>query len=66
MALFIFAALVITMVSAVVWGTAAVALRQSRQEPPPLEEVAPETGWSITETGAAPGWSITPAHLRMW
>ena len=22
--------------------------------------------WSITESGAAPGWSITPAHARMW
>jgi hypothetical protein len=66
MALFVFAALVITAVTAVVWGTAAVALRQSRQELPTVEEAAPETGWSIAETGAAPGWSITPAHLRMW
>jgi hypothetical protein len=23
-------------------------------------------GRSITESGAAPGWSITPAHARMW
>jgi hypothetical protein len=31
-----------------------------------MEENGPESGWSITETGAAPGWSVTPAHLRMW
>lgn len=55
MALFIFAALAVTAVTAIVWGTAAVALRQSQQEQLTMEEAAPEAGWSIT-----------PAHLRMW
>jgi hypothetical protein len=54
-----FAALAVT---AIIWGTTAGALRQSPQEP--VAEVAAD--WSITETGAAPGWSITPAHARMW
>jgi hypothetical protein len=56
---FVFAALAIT---AIISATTAGALRQSPQEPLTTEE----TNWSITETGAAPGWSITPAHARMW
>ena len=60
---FIFVALAFT---AIIWGTAAAALRQSHQEQLAAEETGPESGWSITETGAAPGWSITPALLRMW
>ena len=52
--------------TAIIWGTTAVALRQSQQEQVTMEESGPESGWSITETGAAPGWSVTPAHLRMW
>ena len=58
---FIFAALAFT---AIIWGTTAAALRQSQQEQLVTEETEPDSGWSITETGAAPGWSITPAHLR--
>jgi hypothetical protein len=23
-------------------------------------------GWTIAESGTAPGWSITPAHAHMW
>jgi hypothetical protein len=66
MAPLVFAALLVTTVLAITWGTMSAALRQPRQEQVAMEEVAPESGWSITETGAAPGWSITPAHLRMW
>jgi hypothetical protein len=60
---FVFTALAFT---AIIWGTTAVALRQSQKEQVTMEETGPESGWSITETGAAPGWSVTPAHLRMW
>jgi hypothetical protein len=60
---FVFAALAFT---AIIWGTTAEALRQSQQEQLTTAEMAPDSGWSITETGAAPGWSITPAHARMW
>jgi hypothetical protein len=60
---FVFAALAFT---AIIWGTTATAFRQSQQEQLTAEATAPESGWSITETGAAPGWSVTPAHLRMW
>jgi hypothetical protein len=66
MAIFVFAALIVTAVTAIIWGTTAVAMRQSRQEQVAIEEAGPEAAWSITETGAAPGWAITPAHLRMW
>jgi hypothetical protein len=54
MAMFVFAALIVLAI-AIAWGSVAVALRQS-----PAEQVTME------ETAAAPGWSITPAHLRMW
>ena len=64
MAIFVFAALIVTAVTAIIWGT--VASRQSRQEQVAIEEAGPESAWSITETGASPGWAITPAHLRMW
>jgi hypothetical protein len=54
MTMFVFAAL--TVVALVVaWGTVAVALRQSPQEQAALEE-----------TNAPPGWSVTPAQVRMW
>jgi hypothetical protein len=69
MAMFIFAALTVTAVTAVIWGTAAVALRQSQKDQVKMEvtaEAAPESGWSITETGGAPGWYIASDHLRMW
>jgi hypothetical protein len=57
---FIFAALVII---ATIWSTAG-AWRQSPQEHLTTEDIAAD--WAITDTGAAPGWSITPAHVRMW
>jgi hypothetical protein len=60
---FAFTALAFT---ALIWGTTAVALRQSQQEQPAIEEAGPDSGWSITETGEAPGWSVAPAQLRMW
>jgi hypothetical protein len=66
MAPLVFAALIVTAVLAITWGTMAAALRQPRQEQVVMEQLAPESGCSITETGAAPGWSISPAHLRMW
>jgi hypothetical protein len=66
MTMFVFAALIVTAVIAITWGTTAVALRQSQQEQVTMEESGPESGWSITETWAAPGWSVTPALLRMW
>jgi hypothetical protein len=55
MTMFVFAALIAIAVIAIVWGSTAMALRQSQQE-----QVVTE------EAGTAPGWSITPAHLRMW
>jgi hypothetical protein len=55
MTLIVFAALIVTAVIALTWGTMAVALRQSPQEQVTMEETVPESGWSIT-----------PAHLRMW
>ncbi len=55
MTIFAFAGLMAIAVIAVVWGSTAMALRQSQQEQVVMEE-----------TGTAPGWSITPAHLRMW
>ena len=55
MTMFVFAALIVTAVIAIIWGTTAVALRQSHQEQVTLEE-----------NGLDSGWSVTPAHLRMW
>jgi hypothetical protein len=49
---FAFTALAFT---ALIWGTTAVALRQSQ-----------EAQTAIEETGADPGWSVAPAHMRMW
>jgi hypothetical protein len=57
---FIFAALTVT---AVISATASGAFQQAAQ--PQLTEDG-AAGWSIAESGAAPGWSITPAHARMW
>ena len=64
MALSIFAVLVVTVALAVAWGAVAAALRQSQQMT--MEKIDGEDGWTIAETGAAPGWVITPAHMRMW
>jgi hypothetical protein len=64
MALSSFAVLVVTVALAVAWGAVAVALRQSQQMT--MEKIDGEDGWTITETGAEPGWVITPAHMRMW
>jgi hypothetical protein len=59
---FVFAALAVT---AIIWGTSAGAFRQSApQEPLTMEGIVAD--WSITETGAAPGWYVSPAHARMW
>ena len=55
MALLIFAALIVTTVLAITWGTTASALRQSHREPAAGGEAGPEGDW----------W-ITPAHVRMW
>jgi hypothetical protein len=55
MALLVFAALIVTAVLAITWGTMAAALRQPHQEQMAMGEAAP-----------APGFSITPAHLRIW
>jgi hypothetical protein len=57
---FVFAALTVT---AVIWGTTTGAFQQVTQAQLTEDEAA---SWSITESGAAPGWSITPAHTRMW
>jgi hypothetical protein len=57
---FVFTALTVT---AVIWATTSGAFQPAPQEQPTEDETA---GWSITESGAAPGWSITPAHTRMW
>jgi hypothetical protein len=54
MTMFVFAALTV-IILAIAWGTTAAALRQSPQGQVTLEE-----------TGLESGWSITPAHLRMW
>jgi hypothetical protein len=56
MALFIFVALAVSAVTAIVWGTAALAVRQPQQEHLALEEAVPENST----------WSIAPDHLRMW
>jgi hypothetical protein len=55
MTMVIFVVLFAGAVIAITWGTTAVALRQPQQEQVTMEE-----------NGAAPGWSVTPAHLRMW
>jgi hypothetical protein len=55
MTTFVFAVLIVTAVIGITWGTTAVALRQSHQEQVTLEE-----------NGLDSGWSVTPAHLRMW
>ena len=55
MAPLVFAALIVTAVLAITWGTMAAALRQS-----------PQDQLAIEETGVESSWSITPAHLRMW
>ncbi len=57
---FIFAALTVT---AVISATASGAFQQAPQAQLTEDGAA---GWSIAESGAAPGWSITPAHARMW
>ena len=62
MKMFAFAALA---VAAIIWGTAAGAFRQSpTEEPLTMEGIVAD--WSITESGAAPGWYVSPAHARMW
>ena len=53
MAPLVFAALIVTAVLAITWGTMAAALRQSHQDQVAMGEAAPESSWSIT-----------PAHLR--
>jgi hypothetical protein len=55
MAPLVFTALIVTAVLGITWGTAATALRQSRQEQVAMEQAGPESGW----------W-ITPTHFRMW
>jgi hypothetical protein len=60
----VIAILVVTVALAVTWGGASVALRQSQQLM--VEKIDGEDGWTIAETGASPGWMITPAHMRMW
>jgi hypothetical protein len=57
---FIFAALTIT---AVISATASGAFQQAPQAQLAEDGAA---AWSIAESGAAPGWSITAAHARMW
>jgi hypothetical protein len=57
---FVFAAVT---VAAVILATTSGALQPSPQAQPTEDGAA---GWSISESGAAPGWSITPAHAHMW
>jgi hypothetical protein len=52
--IFVFAALTAIALT-IAWATVAVALRQSSQEQVTMEETGPESGWSIT-----------PAHVRLW
>ena len=66
MTTFVFAALIVTAVVVIFWGTMAVALRRSPQEQVTMESTGPGSDLSITETESAPDWPITPAHLRMW
>jgi hypothetical protein len=58
---FVFAALVVT---AIIWGTTAAALRQSPQDHLTMEEVAAD--WAMTDVGAARTWPVAPAHMRLW
>lgn len=57
---FVLAALTVT---AVILATTSGAFQPPPQAQPTEDGAA---GWSIEESGAAPGWSITPAHARMW
>ena len=50
-------------VTAVILASTSGAFQPSRQAQPTEDGTA---GWSIAESGAAPGWSITPAHAHMW
>jgi hypothetical protein len=52
--------------TALVWGTTTAALHHPQPEATAVADAAPDSGWSINETGAAPGWSVTAAHVRMW
>jgi hypothetical protein len=52
--------------AAILGGTTAEALRRSQHGEQMTQDAGQDSGWSITETGAAPGWSITPAHAHMW
>ena len=63
MALSVFAVLIVIVALAVAWGGAAVALRQSQQL---TVEQTGEADVCAAETDAEPGWTITPAHMRMW
>jgi hypothetical protein len=54
MAMFVFAALTVIALT-IAWATVAIALRQPPQEQVTMVEAGPETGWSIT-----------PAHVRLW
>ena len=54
MAMFGFAALTVIALT-IAWATVAVALRQSQQQQVKMVEAGQETGWSIT-----------PAHVRLW
>lgn len=62
----VFAALIVTAVIVIFWGTIAVALRRPPKEQVTMEETGPGSGLSIAEPEAAPDWPITPAYLRMW
>jgi hypothetical protein len=57
---FIFVALTVT---TVISAAASGAFQQAPQAQLTEDGAA---GWSIAESGAAPAWSITPAHARMW
>ena len=57
---FVFATLTVT---AVIFATTSGAIQRFPQVQPTEDGAA---GWSISESGAAPGWSITPAHAHMW
>jgi hypothetical protein len=57
---FVFAALT---VADAIWATTSGAFQPSPQAR--LTEDG-AVGLSVAESGAAPDWSITPAHARMW
>ena len=63
MALSVFAVLIFIVALVLVWGSAAVALRQSQQLT--MEQNGEADAWAA-EADAEPGWAITPAHMRMW